>query len=46
MAGKKRSAKDKQMAAYLRKIKDVRKTGRCVICYKIVPMNHVCTGAR
>jgi hypothetical protein len=34
MAANSRSAKDKEMASYLRKHKIVRNTGVCCICYR------------
>lgn len=37
MAGGDRSTKDKQMAAYLKAHGIVRGTGRCCICYAVIP---------
>lgn len=36
MAQGKKSKKDKQMAAYLKKHKIERHGGRCAVCYKLV----------
>ena len=33
-----RSTKDKEMAAYLKKIKDKRMTGKCAICNNLVSL--------
>lgn len=37
--GKGRSTKDKEMAAYLKRIGDERTTGRCAICGKTITNN-------
>jgi hypothetical protein len=52
-ASKSRSQKDKQMAAYLKRLGVERKTGRCAACYRIISIegpqsrySHLCPGGR
>lgn len=43
MAGKDRSAKDKQMAAMLKRLGVVRKSCRCPMCHVVVQLDHLKT---
>jgi hypothetical protein len=36
-AGARRSQRDKERAAYLKSIGDERRSGRCPICYELIP---------
>jgi hypothetical protein len=46
MAKQDKSARDKQMAAYMKSNKIDRTTGRCALCYRVVSIDNPAKGTR